>query len=183
MLFTRLVAATLALAASFQAAGIQRRQDVGDVIGSAAESIIHQVTSGAESIDEVTSAVGGGAGEVLDDVTSAVGEGWHAATRFGDNVFEHVTSFCGEAWTVVSSVGGEAVTIAKDGAGVVTSIGGEAVPICTPAFPEATPEAGEQIDNINDDDDESAAGGLTPSALVGIATTLGFSVLGAYITL
>lgn len=27
MLFTRLVAATLALAASFQAAGIQRRQD------------------------------------------------------------------------------------------------------------------------------------------------------------
>lgn len=36
-------------------------------------------------------------------------------------------AFGGEAWTVVSSVGGEAVTIAKDGAGVVTSIGGEAV--------------------------------------------------------
>lgn len=49
------------------------------------------------------------------------------------------------------------------------------VTVATSAFAEATNEA------VNDD--ENAAGGLAPSVLIGVATTLGFSVLGAYITL
>ncbi|TFK99602.1 hypothetical protein BDV98DRAFT_571230 [Pterulicium gracile] len=157
MFFARVAAFTLACATASQAASVQRRQDIGDVIGGV--------------VDDVT----GGAASVFDQVTDAVGGGFEAATRFGDGVFERVTSFGGEAYTVVSQEGEEALTLITEGAGKVTLIGGQVVTVATSAFAEATNEA------VNDD--ENAAGGLAPSVLIGVATTLGFSVLGAYITL
>ncbi|EFI28603.1 hypothetical protein CC1G_13629 [Coprinopsis cinerea okayama7 len=178
MQFKYLAAALLSASAVLASPTQQeKRQDLGDVIGSAIESaatsIFDEATSRAGDFgDSFTSR----AGEIGDAVTSRAGDIGADITSLAGEVFSTVTSVGGKAFTVVTSAGGEAITLAEAGAGVVTSKFGSVYTVATAAVAS-------EIANNEDDTGSASTFQVQTTLVVGAATVLGSALLGAFMTL
>ncbi|KAF8736021.1 hypothetical protein AX14_001026 [Amanita brunnescens Koide BX004] len=152
--------AVQALPSAVPQAQVEKRQ-----IGS----IFNDITSGAASV--ATHDVPGlitTATSVFGKATSAAGSIGNVITSNGAGIVEYLTSDAGRAFTVVTSVGGSGFTLATSGAGEVTTAFGSVYTVATAAAlsHNAAPSFG-----------------VTSSLLVGFATVILSTLVGAMITL
>ena len=128
-----------------------------------------QATSLAGSIGNVITSNGAGVVEYL------TCKNFFLRDTSRECVLTYSTAEGGHAYTVVTSVGGEGYTLATSGAGVATSEFGSIYTVATAAVSSATSSHNAAV--------AAPSFSMTSSLLVGFATIISSTILGAVITL